>query len=388
MYEKFYGLRERPFTIVPNPHYLYMSQKHKLALAHLRYGLSEGTGVVVLTGGIGTGKTTLLRHVLSKIKNAVDMALIFNTNVTGEELLRLIIREFEAGKPGLDKTANLSMLNDFLIDRFQRGRRAIIIVDEAQNLSREALEEVRLLSNLQGTTRPLLQIVLAGQPELRKKLADPTLTQLAQRITSTYHLTALSQEDVKAYICFRLAQAGGNPLLFSNEAMEAIHIASQGVPRLINILCDAALLHGFADEVPSINREIVDNVVGEMALTLQTTDWTSLEEPSAGLEVKPDIEERLLAIERRLTVQEERLAAWSTDAQLASLELDVLKDQMQREGRLPSGEQVLSKVDEKKSQESPLVDGESMPQVVSSEMKASEETSLFARLSRFFRKQK
>ena len=155
-------------------------------------------------------------------------------------------RSLRLAAPGQDKTANLALLNDFLIDRFTHGRRSIVIVDEAQNLSRDALEEVRLLSNLQGTSRPLLQIVLAGQPELRRKLADPTLTQLTQRITSTYHLSALAQEEVKAYICFRLAQAGGNPLLFSDEAMEGIHIASKGVPRLINILCDATMEIGRA----------------------------------------------------------------------------------------------------------------------------------------------
>ena len=327
MYENFYNLRERPFTIVPNPAYLYMSEKHKLAFAHLKYGLGEGTGFVVLTGGIGTGKTTLIRYLLGRIEKAVDVALVFNTNVTGEELLRLIVREFEAGEPGQDKAANLAMLNDFLIERFSQGRHAIVIVDEAQNLSRDALEEVRLLSNLQGNSRPLLQVVLVGQPELRRKLADPTLTQLAQRITSTFHLPSLELEEARAYICFRLAQAGGNPLLFTSEAMEAIHKVSAGVPRLINILCDAALVHGFADELSVIGPEVVEDVAREMAPMLHSSPAhvTADTEPSAGVEVTPDLEERLAAMERRLTVMEERFAAWGTDAQLLAMELTAFK---------------------------------------------------------------
>ncbi|UTF49442.1 AAA family ATPase [Desulfomicrobium sp. ZS1] len=328
MYENFYGLRERPFTIVPNPGYLYMSEKHKLAFAHLKYGLGEGTGFVVLTGGIGTGKTTLIRYLLGRIEKAVDVALVFNTNVTGEELLRLIIREFEAGEPGGDKAANLAMLNEYLIDRFSQGRHAIVIVDEAQNLSRDALEEVRLLSNLQGNSRPLLQVVLVGQPELRRKLADPTLTQLAQRITSTFHLPSLELDEAKAYICFRLAHAGGNPLLFTPEAMEAIHALSAGVPRLINIICDAALVHGFADELPVIGPEVVRDVARQMAPMLHSSgvQTTGDTEPSAGMEVAPDLEERLSALERRLTVMEERFAAWGTDVQLLTLELGALKE--------------------------------------------------------------
>ncbi|MBU4524195.1 MAG: AAA family ATPase [Desulfomicrobium sp.] len=328
MYENFYGLRERPFTIVPNPGYLYMSEKHKLAFAHLKYGLGEGTGFVVLTGGIGTGKTTLIRYLLGRIEKAVDVALVFNTNVTGDELLRLIIREFEAGEPGSDKAANLAMLNEYLIERFSQGRHAIIIVDEAQNLSRDALEEVRLLSNLQGNSRPLLQVVLVGQPELRRKLADPTLTQLAQRITSTFHLSSLELDEAKAYICFRLAQAGGNPLLFTPEAMEAIHTFSAGVPRLINILCDAALVHGFADELPVIGPEVVQDVARQMSPMLHSngTKTSADTEPSAGMEVTPDLDERLSALERRLTVMEERFAAWGTDAQLLTMELAALKE--------------------------------------------------------------
>jgi type II secretory pathway predicted ATPase ExeA len=222
MYEKHFHFKERPFTIVPNPRCLYMSAKHKLAFAHLQYGLMEGTGFVVLTGGIGTGKTTLLRFLLGKIERAMAVAVVFNTNVRGGAAAAHHPR-VEAGEPGPDKAANLAMLNDFLIERFRQGRQAIVIIDEAQNLSREALEEVRLLSNLQGSRRPLLQLVLAGQPELRRKLADPALTQLAQRITSTFHLAPLDADETCQYVRFRLAQAGGSPDLFEDAAVEAVH---------------------------------------------------------------------------------------------------------------------------------------------------------------------
>lgn len=324
MYEKFYSFTDRPFTIVPNPGCLYMSSRHKLAFAHLQYGLLEGTGFVVLTGGIGTGKTTLLRFLLGKIAQVMDVAVIFNTNVSGAELLRLIIREFEAGEPGGDKAANLALLNDFLIERFRQGRQTIVIIDEAQNLSREALEEVRLLSNLQGSTRPLLQVVLCGQPELRRKLADPALTQLAQRITSTFHLEPLNQEDTGHYIRFRLAKAGGSPGLFDDEAIQAVHRISGGVPRVINILCNSALVHGYADELPVIGRAVVEEAAAVMASTADG----SAGEPSAGMELTPDQEERLAAMERRLTVLEERFAAWGADCQLLNLEVAALKEQL------------------------------------------------------------
>lgn len=329
MYEKFYQLKERPFTIVPNPGYLYMSGKHKLALSHLRYGLMEGTGFVVLTGGIGTGKTTLLRFMLERIGKAVDVALVFNTNVSGEELLRLVVREFEAGEPGPDKAANLAMLNDHLIGLYGRGRHAVLIVDEAQNLSRDALEEVRLLSNLQGASRPLLQIVLAGQPELRRKLADPSLTQLAQRITSTFHLPSLDLEETKHYIRYRLAQAGGNPLLFEQGAVDAVHDASAGVPRVINILCDAALVHGFADALPVIDAAVVGSVIEEMAPMLTPASVAgAAPEPSAGAVAPPDMAGRLNALEGRLGALEEKLAAMATDMQIASFEIAALKDRL------------------------------------------------------------
>jgi len=329
MYEKFYGLRERPFTIVPNPGYLYMSEKHKLALSHLKYGLMEGTGFVVLTGGIGTGKTTLIRYMLDRVGKAVDIALVFNTNVTGEELLRLVVREFEAGEPGADKAANLAMLNEHLIGLYGRGRHAIVIVDEAQNLSREALEEVRLLSNLQGSSRPLLQIVLVGQPELRRKLADPSLTQLAQRITSTFHLPSLDLDEAKNYIRFRLAQAGGNPMLFDQDAVAAVHAASSGVPRVINILCDAALVHGYADALPVIDAAVVHSVVTEMAPLLKPGSVEGgAPEPSAGMAPAPDLAGRLNVLEGRLGALEEKFAALATDMQLMTFQVAAMKDRL------------------------------------------------------------
>lgn len=328
MYEKHFHFKERPFTIVPNPGCLYMSAKHKLAFAHLQYGLMEGTGIVVLTGGIGTGKTTLLRFLLGKIQRAMDVAVVFNTNVTGEELLRLIIREFEAGEPGPDKAANLAMLNEFLIERFRQGRQAIVIIDEAQNLSREALEEVRLLSNLQGSRRPLLQLVLAGQPELRRKLADPALTQLAQRITSTFHLAPLDAEETRQYVRFRLTQAGGSPDLFDDAAIEAVHRASGGVPRVINILCNSALVHAFADALPVVTVEIVAGVVEEMGAMFQPAEGQPDEVPEAQSAPSLELAVRVGTLEDKVRTVEERLAARNTEIQILQFEIAALKDRL------------------------------------------------------------
>lgn len=328
MYEKHFHFKERPFTIVPNPGCLYMSAKHKLAFAHLQYGLMEGTGIVVLTGGIGTGKTTLLRFLLGKIQRAMDVAVVFNTNVTGEELLRLIIREFEAGEPGPDKAANLAMLNDFLIERFRQGRQAIVIIDEAQNLSREALEEVRLLSNLQGSRRPLLQLVLAGQPELRRKLADPALTQLAQRITSTFHLAPLDAEETRQYVRFRLTQAGGSPDLFTDAAVEAVHRASGGVPRVINILCNNALVHAFADALPAVTAEVVAGVVEETGAMFHPAEGQPDEAPEPAPAPSLELAVRVGTLEDRVRTVEEKLAARNTEIQILQFEIAALKDRL------------------------------------------------------------
>ena len=323
MYKNYYSFQDSPFTIVPNPGRLFMSSKHKLAFAHLQYGLMEGTGIVVLTGGIGTGKTTLLRFLLGKIDRVMDVAVIFNTNVSGAELLRLIIREFEAGEPGEDKAANLAMLNDYLIERFRLGMQAVVIIDEAQNLSHEALEEVRLLSNLQGSTQPLLQVILAGQPELRRKLADPVLTQLAQRITSTFHLAPLDLDEARQYIRFRLTRAGGDPDLFDDEAVQAIHLAAGGVPRVMNILCNSCLVHGFADELSVITADVVAGVISEMGSMFQPSDSEEIESAPTRPAHDPD---RLQAMEERLQTLEQKLAAANAETRVLQSELAALKE--------------------------------------------------------------
>jgi putative secretion ATPase (PEP-CTERM system associated) len=262
MYEEFYHFREKPFTIIPNPVYLYPSQRHRMALTYLQYGLLEGNGFLVLTGEIGTGKTTLIRHILSNMQKNVEVAVIFNTNVTPEDLLRLILQEFEIEPAGNDKSANLDRLNDFLIDRYSKGRRSLLIIDEAQNLSKNSLEEVRMLSNLQTESATLMQIALVGQPELREKLRHPSLAQLSQRVTVSYHLGVMSRQETGEYIEYRLQGAGAEDTkLFMDAAVDLIHENSGGVPRRINILCDAALVYGYADEARKITRGIVEQVI-------------------------------------------------------------------------------------------------------------------------------
>lgn len=261
MYESFYGLTEKPFSIIPNPKYLYRSEKHSHALTYLEYGLQEGMGFILLTGEIGTGKTTLVRHLLNKIGSKRDIAVIFNTHVSPGELLGLILQEFELTPKLGDKVANLDTLYHFLIKEYKQNRDPILIIDEAQNLNREVLEEVRMLSNLQTDDKSLLQIMLVGQPELKAKLEDPSLAQLNQRIAVNYHLTELSEQETSEYIASRLVRAGGSAEIFTAEALSKIFEMSRGVPRIINMLCDTALVYGFADELHEISAATIELVV-------------------------------------------------------------------------------------------------------------------------------
>ncbi len=269
MYENFYGLEERPFSITPNPRFVYLSQRHQDALAHLLFGVGRGGsgGFVQLTGEVGTGKTTLCRLVLEQVPDKTRVALILNPMLAPPELLRAICLELEISVRGAGQSLQKlqDRLNRFLLERHAEGERVVLIIDEAQNMSRECLEQVRLLTNLETATDKLLQIILLGQPELRLLLARPELRQLAQRITARYHLDPLSQSETEQYVRHRLAVAGAPRCPFSTDAMKALYRNADGVPRLINIIADRALMAGYAHELEKIDRHIVNAAAREVA---------------------------------------------------------------------------------------------------------------------------
>jgi general secretion pathway protein A len=304
MYEQFYGLKEKPFQIVPSPSYLYKSEKHLNALTYLEYGLTENVGFILLTGEVGSGKTTLVQHMLGQLGENSVAAVIFNTNVSADELLRMVLTQFEL-KPGLDKAANLDALNKFLIDTYGSGKQALLIIDEAQNLTPEAIEEVRMLSNLQSDQHTLLQIMLVGQPELKAELAHPSMKQVAQRIAVRYHLTGLSREDTGRYIAYRLKKADGRPDLFTTAAVDLIYKVSKGIPRSINLACQAALVYGFAEEAKTISQDIIRQIMADnLGVGLPAAETgAAATELRASAEVKANLssngyKERLDAIEQ------------------------------------------------------------------------------------------
>ena len=261
MYENFYGLKEKPFQIVPNPSYLYMSPIHENALAYLEYGLMENVGFILLTGKIGTGKTTLARHIMDQFESEKEIAVIFNTNVTPEELIFLILRSYGLIPELVSKTNNLEIFYEFLINKYAENKQVLLIIDEAQNLSDEALEEIRMMSNLQSDDHNLIQIMLVGQPELRTKLQQPAHSPFAQRIAVNFFLAGLSQKETTSYIAYRLEKAGGSADIFNQEAIDMIYEVSGGIPRSINLLCDSALVYGFGYEYKTIDKMVVDQVI-------------------------------------------------------------------------------------------------------------------------------
>ncbi len=264
MYEKFYGLSEKPFQILSDPAYLFMSRTHENAYTHLEYGILENKGFVVITGEIGSGKTTLINYLLEKIEGNIETALINNTLMRSGNLLKMLCQDFEIETSGMDDAERLSTFYQFLVEQYTKRKRVILIIDEAQNLRLEELEEVRMLSNFELEKQHLFQIILVGQPELRHKLKQRALEQFAQRVSVHYHISGLGQDEVETYIKYRLRIAGAESLeIFNNSAMEAIYKHSRGIPRLINILCDTALVYGFADGLKQIDGEIIESVIQE-----------------------------------------------------------------------------------------------------------------------------
>jgi general secretion pathway protein A len=264
MYEAFYGLREKPFSILPDPDLIYWCQNHRLAFAMLEFGVMNSAGFTVITGEIGCGKTTLIRYLLRKLDSHVTACVISNTPRTQDELLPWVLmslnQPFEASHPALFK-----QFRQFLYDQSARGRRTILIIDEAQNLASGALEELRMLSNVNTDKQQFLQIILVGQPQLKELLRAPQLLQFAQRVSSDFHLRPLNGREVSEYIDFRLRTVGARSELFTDDACRIIADTSRGIPRTINILCDTALVYGFAAEVGSITAELVDTVIQNKA---------------------------------------------------------------------------------------------------------------------------
>jgi general secretion pathway protein A len=265
MYESFYGFKEKPFDLHPDPDYLYMSRVHETAYVHLGYAITENKGFTVVTGEIGSGKTTLLNYLLNKIGDDIKVALVNNTNISPPEFLRMICQEFELDPETNDKSELIDIFSRFLIDQFAAGERVVLIIDEAQNLTNDTMEEIRMLSNIETQKRHLIQIILVGQPELKLKLKQRNLKQVSQRITVHCHLQGLEKDEVNDYITHRLEVGGGDRLnIFDNKTIEKIALYSRGIPRLINILCDSALVYGYADGRTKINTFILDNVYEEL----------------------------------------------------------------------------------------------------------------------------
>jgi putative secretion ATPase (PEP-CTERM system associated) len=268
MYERFYNLRERPFALSPDPEYLYLSRVHREALDSIRYGIETRAGFIIITGEIGAGKTTLLQTILGRLDDRTIVARIVNTTLEPRELLEAILLEFGVDTTGKSKPTLLRDLGQLLVKHRAEGRRPLLVIDEAQNLSAQALEEVRLLSNLETEKSKLLQILLAGQPTLRDTIASPQLEQFRQRVAVSYHLAPLDARETAAYINSRLAHAAiGVPPRFPAEAAELVHRRSGGVPRIINVICDAALVFGYAEERREIDFSLIRDVVTELEAT-------------------------------------------------------------------------------------------------------------------------
>lgn len=265
MYESHFNLTTKPFDLLPNPDFLFLSRSHRRAITYLDYGIRERAGFILLTGEVGSGKTTVIRNLIKKHVNNVVLSKVFNTRVDSDQLFAMINDDFGLCVQGKDKVTLLRELNEFLIDQFMEGNQPVLIIDEAQNLAYELLEELRMLSNLETDNAKLLQIILVGQPELRATLASPSLVQLRQRININCHLQPLTRQETELYILHRLEMAGDrNAVTFTPAAVDIIYTYSRGIPRLINIICDFLMLSAYAEETRKIEAEMVADIIGDL----------------------------------------------------------------------------------------------------------------------------
>jgi putative secretion ATPase (PEP-CTERM system associated) len=265
MYCSFFNLTCKPFDLIPNPEFIFLSKTHKKAITYLDYGIRERAGFVLLTGEVGSGKTTIIREMINKHLERVVLAKVFNTNVNSTQLLSMINEDFDLPVQGKDKIELLRDLNHFLVEQYAKGNQPLLIIDEAQNLSLETLEEIRMLSNLETSDTKLLQIILVGQPELRTLLAKPELRQLRQRINIHCNLQPLNRWEVEEYILHRLQVSGNRDALhFAPQAFDLIFFYCGGIPRLINIICDFILLAAYAEGLHDVNEEMIRDIIGDL----------------------------------------------------------------------------------------------------------------------------
>jgi general secretion pathway protein A len=278
MYESYYGLKENPFNVTPDPKYIYLGENHQEALAHLLYGARERKGFVVITGEVGSGKTTLIHYLLSKLNGNgnTKTAYLFNPKLNANDFIQYILKDLGVEVNGGTKSSNLYSLYQYLLKAYQNNKKVILIVDEAQGLNAELLEEIRLLSNFETSKSKLLQIILVGQPELKKTLSQLNLRQLKQRINMRYHLNPLSKRETKEYIEKRLRTAGAKGRLFTEKAIEEIYRRSKGTPRIINILCDNSLLNGYAQDQKNIDDKSVREAARDLNLRSFPRLWTCI----------------------------------------------------------------------------------------------------------------
>jgi general secretion pathway protein A len=262
IYTEYFGLTERPFTLLPDPDFLYWSEAHSRAYAMLEYGMLTFAPITVITGEIGAGKTTLIRHLLRSLPEEYTVGLISNAQGNRGELLHWVLMALGApADTGASYVQLFARFQDFLIEEYASGRRTMLIFDEAQNLSVETLEELRMFSNINADKDELIQLVLVGQPELRELISQPRLVQFAQRVAAEYHLPAMPAPAVAAYIAHRLAVAGATREIFTPAACECVHLASRGVPRLVNQICDYALVYAFTDGLDVVDAGVIEQVV-------------------------------------------------------------------------------------------------------------------------------